>query len=232
MLEFKPEELEEKIGFSFNDRMLLRSALSHRSYINELKINKYPDYERLEFLGDAVLEVIVSDFLYREHPEMPEGKLSKLRSALVCEPTLADSAGAFDLSDYILVGHGEEEQGSRYRASIVSDVFEALIGAIYLDAGFEAAKKHIEKYVLQDMDNKRLFYDSKSILQELCQKSGDTLEYMIAGESGPDHQKVYTIDVLINGLKVSEGKGSSKKSAEQQAAYEYLRNREEKTDFR
>lgn len=227
MLEFKPEELEEKIGFSFNDRMLLRSALSHRSYINELKINKYPDYERLEFLGDAVLELIVSDHLYREHPEMPEGKLSKLRSALVCEPTLADSARAFDLSDYILVGHGEEEQGSRYRASIVSDVFEALIGAIYLDAGFEAAKKHVEKYVLQDMDNKRLFYDSKSILQELCQKSGDTLEYMIAGESGPDHQKVYTVDVLINGLKVSEGKGSSKKNAEQQAAYEYLRNREE-----
>ncbi len=224
MLEFKPDLIEERIGFKFKDRMLLRSALSHRSYINELKINKYPDYERLEFLGDAVLELVVSACLYKEHPEMPEGELSKLRSALVCEPTLAEAAKEFDLPDFILVGHGEEEQGSRYKASIVSDVFEALIGARYLDSGFEAAKAHIEKYVLKDMGSKRLFYDSKSILQEKCQKEGNVLEYVLSDESGPDHKKVFTVDVLINGLKVSTGKGSSKRKAEQQAAYEFLRN--------
>ncbi|MCR4589946.1 MAG: ribonuclease III [Lachnospiraceae bacterium] len=225
MLEFKPEEIESRTGYTFKDRTLLRSALSHRSYVNELRINKYPDYERLEFLGDAVLELTVSDFLYKNHPEMPEGDLSKLRSALVCEPSLAECAKELNLPDYILVGHGEEEQGSRFKDSIVSDVFEALIGAIYLDGGFEAAKAHIDKYVLQDMDNKRLFYDAKSILQERCQKEGNTLEYIIVDESGPDHKKTYVVDALVNGLRVSRGEGSSKRKAEQQAAYEYLRGK-------
>ncbi len=224
MLEFKPELIEEKIGYRFKDRMLLRSALSHRSYINELKVNIYPDYERLEFLGDAVLELTVSDFLYRTRPDMTEGNMSKLRSALVCEPTLAECAGEFSLSDFIMVGHGEEEQGSRFRPSIVSDVFEALIGAIYMDGGMESARKHIEKYVLKDMERKQLFYDAKSILQEKCQKEGNILEYLVADESGPDHKKVYTVDALINGIRVSTGKGSSKKNAEQQAAYEFLRS--------
>ncbi len=223
MLEFKPELIEEKIGYRFKDRMLLRSALSHRSYINELKVNVYPDYERLEFLGDAVLELTVSDFLFRTRQGMKEGDMSKLRSALVCEPTLAECAEEFSLPDFIMVGHGEEEQGSRFRASIVSDVFEAVIGAIYIDGGMEAARKHIEKYVLKDMDRKQLFYDAKSILQEKCQKKGDTLEYLVIDESGPDHKKVYTVDALINGIRVSTGKGSSKKNAEQQAAYEFLR---------
>ncbi len=223
MLEFRPEELEEKIDYHFRDRMLLRSALSHGSYVNELKINTYPDYERLEFLGDAVLELVVSEYLYNCRPEKPEGEMTKLRAALVCEPTLAECAAEFSLSDFILVGHGEEEQGSRSRASIVSDVFEAVIGAVYLDGGFEAAARHIRRFVLKDMERKQLFYDAKSILQERCQKKGDTLEYIVAGESGPDHKKVYTVEVYINGMRVSAGQGSSKKSAEQQAAYEYLK---------
>lgn len=222
MLEFKGEEIENRIGYSFKDRMLLRSALSHRSYVNELKINSYPDYERLEFLGDAVLELTVSSFLFKNHPEMDEGELTKLRAALVCEPTLAECAGEFSLSDYILVGHGEEERGSRFRPSIVSDVFEALIGAIYLDGGAEAAEKHIEKYVLKDMERKRLFYDAKSILQEKCQKQGMTLEYRIIDEYGPDHMKTYTAEVLIDGKAAAKGKGSSKKAAEQQAAFTAL----------
>ncbi len=223
MLEFRPEDIEKKIDYHFKDRMLLRSALSHGSYVNELKINTYPDYERLEFLGDAVLELVVSEYLYDHNPDKSEGEMTKMRSALVCEPTLAECAGEFSLSDYILVGRGEEEQGSRKKASIVSDVFEAVIGAIYIDGGYEAAAGHIEKYVLKDMDRKQLFYDAKSILQERCQKKGDTLEYIVAGESGPDHKKVYTVEVYINGMRVSEGKGSSKKSAEQHAAYEYLK---------
>ena len=223
MLEFRPEDIEKKIDYHFKDRMLLRSALSHGSYVNELKINTYPDYERLEFLGDAVLELVVSEYLYDHNPYKSEGEMTKMRSALVCEPTLAECAGEFSLSDYILVGRGEEEQGSRKKASIVSDVFEAVIGAIYIDGGYEAAAGHIEKYVLKDMDRKQLFYDAKSILQERCQKKGDTLEYIVAGESGPDHKKVYTVEVYINGMRVSEGKGSSKKSAEQHAAYEYLK---------
>ena len=163
MLEFRPEDIEKKIDYHFKDRMLLRSALSHGSYVNELKINTYPDYERLEFLGDSVLELVVSEYLYDHNPDKSEGEMTKMRSALVCEPTLAECAGEFSLSDYILVGRGEEEQGSRKKASIVSDVFEAVIGAIYIDGGYEAAAGHIEKYVLKDMDRKQLFYDAKKL---------------------------------------------------------------------
>lgn len=222
MLEFKPEEVEKLTGYQFKDRMLLRSALSHKSYVNELKINAYPEYERLEFLGDAVLELVVSDHLYRKKGDMPEGEMTKLRAALVCESTLAECAREISLSDFILVGRGEEEQGSRFRDSIVSDVFEALIGAIYLDGGIDAARKHIEKYVLKDMERRRLFYDAKSILQERIQKRGQSLSYRVKDERGPDHRKVYTVEVLINGECAATGEGSSKKAAEQQAAYNAL----------
>ena len=226
MLEFKPEELENIIGYRFKDRMLLRSALSHSSYTNELKINAYPNYERLEFLGDAVLELIVSDYLYSISGDMKEGDMTKHRSALVCEPTLAECAREISLSDFILVGHGEEITGSRFRDSIVSDVFEALIGAIYLDGGIDAARNHVEKYVLKDMDDKRLFYDAKSILQIEVQKENGTLEYVLRGESGPDHMKVFKVEARINGVVKAEGEGSSKRKAEQQAAYRVLKNRE------
>ena len=222
MLEFKPEEIEKLTGYQFKDRMLLRSALSHKSYVNELKINTYPEYERLEFLGDAVLELVVSDHLYRKKGDMPEGEMTKLRAALVCESTLAECAREISLSDFILVGRGEEEQGSRFRDSIVSDVFEALIGAIYLDGGIDAARVHIEKYVLKDMERRRLFYDAKSILQERVQKKGQSLAYRITDERGPDHRKIYTVEVLINEKCAATGEGSSKKAAEQQAAYNAL----------
>ena len=222
MLEFKPEEIEKLTGYQFKDRMLLRSALSHKSYVNELKINTYPEYERLEFLGDAVLELVVSDHLYRKKGDMPEGEMTKLRAALVCESTLAECAREISLSDFILVGRGEEEQGSRFRDSIVSDVFEALIGAIYLDGGIDAAREHIEKYVLTDMERRRLFYDAKSILQERVQKKGQSLAYRITDERGPDHRKIYTVEVLINEKCAATGEGSSKKAAEQQAAYNAL----------
>ena len=222
MLEFKPEEIEKLTGYQFKDRMLLRSALSHKSYVNELKINTYPEYERLEFLGDAVLELVVSDHLYRKKGDMPEGEMTKLRAALVCESTPAECAREISLSDFILVGRGEEEQGSRFRDSIVSDVFEALIGAIYLDGGIDAAREHIEKYVLKDMERRRLFYDAKSILQERVQKKGQSLAYRITDERGPDHRKIYTVEVLINEKCAATGEGSSKKAAEQQAAYNAL----------
>ena len=222
MLEFRPEEFEEKIDYHFKDRELLHSALSHKSYINELKINTYPDYERLEFLGDAVLELVVSDYLFREKEDLSEGELTKLRAALVCEPTLADCAKDFELSSFILVGKGEEEQGSRFKASIVSDVFEAVIGAIYMDGGEEAARKHIVRFVLKDMEQKRLFYDAKSILQMRIQKENRTLSYRVVDETGPDHKKEYEVEVLIDGKTVSSGKGGSKKAAEQKAAYNAL----------
>ncbi len=222
MQKFDPESLEAKIGYVFKDKNILKSALAHSSYVNEMKINRIADYQRLEFLGDAVLEVTVSDFLYRNHPEMPEGDMTRLRSSLVCEPTLAFCARAFSLSDYILLGRGEEMQGSRYRDSIVSDIFEAIIGAIYIDGGMEPAALHIKKYVLTDIEHKQLFHDSKSRLQIMTQKTGDELSYEVIDESGPDHRKKYTVAVFINGEKIACGTGSSKKSAEQHAAYEAL----------
>ncbi len=222
MQKFDPESLEAKIGYVFKDKNLLRSALAHSSYVNEMKINRIADYQRLEFLGDAVLEVTVSDYLYRNHPEMPEGDMTRLRSSLVCEPTLAFCARAFSLSDYILLGRGEEMQGSRYRDSIVSDIFEAIIGAIYIDGGMEPAARHITKYVLTDIEHKQLFHDSKSRLQIMTQKTGDELSYEVIDESGPDHRKKYTVAVFINGENIACGTGSSKKSAEQHAAYEAL----------
>lgn len=216
-------ELEEKIGYHFKDRTLLQQALTHSSYANERKIRKSGDYERLEFLGDAVLELITSEFLYQENPDMPEGKLTKLRSSMVCEPALAYCAKELDLGDYICLGKGEESTGGRKRESITSDVMEALIGAIYLDGGFGAAKKHIHQFVLSDLENKILFYDSKTVLQEMIQtKPGQVLEYELLSENGPDHDKTFVVQALLNGRKVGGGEGRTKKAAEQKAAYEAI----------
>ena len=222
---FPLSDLEKKIGYSFKDIMLLKSAVSHSSYINELMINKYPDYQRLEFLGDAVLELTVSDYLYKNRPKMQEGEMTQLRAALVCEPTLAYCAQEISLSDFILLGKGEDAQGSRKHDSIVSDVFEAIIGAIYLDAGdegFACAAEFINKFVITDMEKKSLFHDSKSNLQNKIQKEGGVLEYRLISESGPEHMREFTIAAVINGKDVSKGSGSSKKAAEQKAAFEAL----------
>ena len=217
------EELQDKIGYRFQNTELLKQALTHSSFANEQKINKLKDYERLEFLGDAVLELVSSEFLFRENPQMPEGQLTKLRASMVCEPALAYCAKDIDLGSYILLGRGEEYTGGRYRSSITSDVMEAIIGAIFLDGGIENAKKHIYRFILSDLENKILFLDSKTILQEEIQKKKDAqLRYELIGESGPDHNKQFTVDAYVNDVLIGSGTGRTKKAAEQQAAYEAL----------
>lgn len=217
------EELQDKIGYRFQNTDLLKQALTHSSFANEQKINKLKDYERLEFLGDAVLELVSSEFLFREKPQMPEGQLTKLRASMVCEPALAYCAKDIDLGSYILLGRGEEYTGGRYRSSITSDVMEAIIGAIFLDGGIENAKKHIYRFILSDLENKILFLDSKTILQEEIQKKKDAqLRYELIGESGPDHNKQFTVDAYLNDVLIGSGTGRTKKAAEQQAAYEAL----------
>lgn len=215
--------LEKEIGYVFNNKALLKQALTHSSYANEQKIRKNGDYERLEFLGDAVLELISSEFLFKEHPDMPEGKLTKLRSSLVCEPALAQCAKELDLGSYILLGKGEESTGGRYRESITSDVMEALIGALYLDGGFQVVREFILKYILSDIEKRILFYDSKTVLQEIIQtKPNQKLVYELIDEIGPDHNKEFVVEAHLNGKKIGFGQGKTKKAAEQQAAYEAI----------
>ena len=218
------KELEEAIGYVFKDRSLILTALTHSSYSNEIKINRCENYERQEFLGDAVLELVSSDHLYREHPDMPEGELTKLRAAMVCEPALARCARAFALDEYIRLGRGEESTGGRSKESIISDVLEALIGGIYLDGGFEAARAFIFRFVMNHEDESLLYYDAKSKLQELAQASGKTVTYEVTDESGPDHAKVFTVECLVDGTVLASGSGRNKKSAQQKAALEVLRS--------
>lgn len=217
------KKLQQVIGYQFQDLHLLQQALTHSSYANEKKLGKLGCNERLEFLGDAVLELISSDFLYKEFPKVPEGELTKKRASLVCEPSLAFCARAFGLPDYLLLGKGEEITGGRKRDSIISDATEALLGAIYLDGGFASAKEFVLKFILNDIDSKRLFYDSKTILQEIVQENkGQAVQYILKSEEGPDHDKQFTVDVLINGAVSGTGTGHTKKAAEQAAAYEAI----------
>lgn len=222
-------ELMDKINYQFKDINLLKNALTHSSYANEKTIKKYKDNERLEFLGDAVLELTSSDYIYKNYSNMNEGQMTRLRASIVCEPTLAICARAIGIDNFIMLGKGEELTGGRKRDSIVSDACEAVIGAIYLDGGFANAKEFIHRFVLNDLENKQLFYDSKTILQELIQGRHEQLSYELIDESGPDHDKQFTVAVLVDGERVSEGEGHTKKAAEQQAAYQALllyRNRE------
>ena len=216
-------ELEEKIGYSFKDKSLLKQALTHSSFANEQRINRSGDYERLEFLGDAVLEVVSSEFLFHKYPDVPEGQLTKMRASMVCEPSLAFCARDIELGKYILLGKGEEGTGGRDRESITSDVMEALIGAIFLDSGMEKAKAHIEKFILSDLEDKVLFYDSKSTLQEILQgKLRKDFQYVLLDENGPEHNKEFVVQVDVEGEVLGVGKGRTKKAAEQQAAYQAL----------
>jgi len=216
-------KLQELMGYRFHNRDLLRHALTHSSYSNEMRTGHEGSNERLEFLGDAVLELVSSEFFYFRNPELPEGSLTKLRASFVCEPALAFCAEKISLGDFLLLGKGEEQTGGRFRPSIVSDAMEAVIGAVYLDGGFEAAKAFILRFVLNDIEGKQYFYDAKTILQEEVQKRGEPdLSYALLEESGPDHKKFFRAAVLIGGKSVAEGSGSSKKRAEQQAAYEAL----------
>ncbi len=220
---FLLEELEGKIGYCFQDKSLLRQALTHSSFSNEQKINKWKNYERIEYLGDAVLELISSDFFYHTYPEETEGNLTKMRASAVCEQALAITARELQLGGYMVFGKGEESNGGRERDSIIADAVEAIIGAIYLDGGLDAAKKFVHGFVLNDLDNKRLFYDAKSILQERIQeaKLGE-LTYELIREEGPEHEKNFVMEARLNGQPIGTGQGKSKKTAQQHAAYDAL----------
>ena len=210
------------IQYQFNNIGLLKNALTHSSYANEKKTGNYKDNERIVFLGDAVLELTSSEFIYTGNPDMNEGKMTRLRASIVCEPTLAMCARQIHLQEYIMLGKGEDLTGGRTRDSIISDALEALIGAIYLDGGFANAKEFIHRFVLNDLENKQLFYDSKTILQEVVQAHGLEVEYELTGEEGPEHDKKFHVIAKAGDLFVVKGTGHTKKAAQQQAAYNAL----------
>ena len=212
----------QTIGYDFKDISLLEVALTHSSYANEQKKGNCCDNERMEFLGDAVLELSSSDYIYKNHAEMAEGKMTRLRASIVCEPTLALCARAIKLDTFIRLGKGEELTGGRSRDSIVSDACEAVIGAIYLDGGFANAKEFITRFVLNDLENKKLFYDSKTILQEVVQAAHKEVVYEIIDETGPEHDKNFIAKAYVEGMFEVTANGHTKKHAEQRAAYEAL----------
>ena len=232
VVKYPLDELEAKIGYQYIEKTLLEQALTHSSFANEQKINKSKNYERLEFLGDAVLELVSSDFLFKTNPDMPEGQLTRTRASMVCEPALAYCARDLELEKFIRLGKGEEMTGGRYRDSIISDVMEAVIGSLYLDGGFGVAHDFIHRFILSDLENKILFYDAKTVLQEIVQETKEgSLNYELLGEEGPDHNKLFHVEVYVNGKALAKGCGRTKKAAEQQAAYEailLLRKQEEK----
>ena len=213
------KKLEQAIQYEFRDKKLFRQAMIHSSYANEHRMDKPDCNERLEFLGDAVLEVVSSDFLYHKYAKVSEGELTKTRASIVCEPTLALCAGELNLGDYLLLGKGEESTGGRHRNSIVSDAMEALIGAIYLDGGFASAKEFIHRFVLNDIEHKQLFFDSKTILQETVQSKGEEVLYELLREEGPDHDKIFEVCARVGDREIGRGIGRTKKSAEALAAY-------------
>ena len=215
--------LQLKIGYRFSDESLLRDALTHKSFVNENKSLNVKNNERLEFLGDAVLDLVISELLYSIFPELNEGPLSKKRASIVREESLSLIAREIGLGDYILLGKGELLSGGREKSSLLADAFEALVAALYLDGGLEMLKGIIKKIFIPLIDSPLGFADFKSDLQELCQKEkrGDIL-YTVVSESGPDHDKVFHIELTIAGRKVSAGKGRSIKEAEQMAARKAL----------
>lgn len=222
--QFRLQELESILGYHFHNPKLLRQAVTHSSFANEQKINRQPHYERLEFLGDAVLELVSSEFLFSAFPDLPEGKLSKQRASMVCEQYLAFCAKKIGLDRFILLGKGEESTGGRERESIISDVFEAVIGAIYLDGGMEKAKAYVHTMVLDHINEQMLFSDSKSALQEWMQgKEKKDFSYVLVGTEGPEHCQTFIVRVVSEDKVLGEGRGRSKKAAEQQAALNALK---------
>ena len=214
------QAIEEKIGYSFRDAELLTNALTHSSYANENRGRSCESNERLEFLGDSVLGLVVADALYRRFPGLPEGRMTRLRAQLVCEESLHHVAAQLGLGEYIRLGRGEEHTGGRNRTSILADAVEALIAAMYLDGGMEVARGFIERYILTALDGEMpAVGDCKTELQELVQRrSGQVLHYELTGTSGPDHAKQFTFRVTLNGRELGQGTGRSKKEAEQSAA--------------
>ncbi len=215
-------QLEKVLGYTFKDRELLQRALTHSSCANERKINKTENYERLEFLGDAVLELTVSEFLYNNYPQKREGEMTRTRAALVCEPTLASCARVLDLPSFLMLGKGEDATGGREKDSILCDVFEAIAGALYLDGGYSAAGEYIHRFLLDDWEHKALFVDAKTILQEVMQKQKKKISYRTVSESGPANERVFVEELLIDGQSAGTASGKSKKAAQQQLAYDKL----------
>ncbi len=216
-------KFENAIGYTFRDKNLLIQAFTHSSFVNEQRINKKADYERLEFLGDAVLEMISSAFLFRKYPDKKEGEMSKIRASLVCEPALAFAAEQLDIKSYIQLGKGEEATGGRNKESIISDVVESIIGALFLDGGIEESKRFIDAYILTNEESMQMFSDSKSVLQEIVQGQNiGQIRYEICGESGPEHDKIFEVCVFVGDKKMGEGAGKTKKAAEQKAAYQAI----------
>ena len=223
-MEYRIEEIQHIIGYEFKNLELLYRAMTHSSYANDNKMSKFSCNERLEFLGDAVLELISSEYLYDNFPNKPEGELTKLRASLVSEYPLAAVAKELGLGKYILLSNGEENTGGRERASITSDAVEALLGAIYLDGGIEHAREFVYKYVVSDIENKQLFYDSKTVLQEIIQKYKlGELSYVVGREDGPDHLKEYEVNCMLDNKVIGNGIGRTKKNAQQQAAYNAIK---------
>ncbi len=218
------KQLEEKLGYSFRDAALLVNALTHSSYANENREEGVPSNERLEFLGDSVLGFVTAKHLYAMSPSLPEGKMTRLRAELVCEHSLHGVAKELNLGEYLRMGHGEEKSGGRQRASILADATEAVIAAIFLDGGMEPAAEFIEHMVLSPEAVKAHHAtDYKTELQELVQqKAGQVLKYHEAGESGPDHDKLFLAEVSLNGQIIGKGSGRTKKEAEQAAACKAL----------
>lgn len=216
-------DLENTIGYRFGDRSILNEALTHSSYANEQGKSRIESNERFEFLGDAVLSIIVADYLFAKRPKLPEGELTKRRAALVCESALATFANEIKLGDSIQLGKGEIKAGGAKRASTLSNCFEALIAAIYLDGGMEPARYFVLRFVKAHDTLEEDTWDYKTQLQEVVQKNPEEqLRYVVAGEEGPDHDKTFNVEVLLNSNVIGRGAGHSKKAAEQQAAKEAL----------
>ncbi|GIM47555.1 ribonuclease 3 [Collibacillus ludicampi] len=216
----KFEMLMRGIGITFNNVNLLKQAFTHASYRNEHRGEAMQDNERLEFLGDAVLELLISEYLYKRYPQLPEGELTRMRAAIVCEPSLVRFATKLSFDKYVRLGRGEELSGGRKRPALLADVFEAFMGALYLDQGLESVKEFLDTHILPDIDNVHvLLADYKTMLQELVQRDGiGPLSYRILEERGPAHHREFVAQVMIDGKPYGEGIGRSKKEAEQRAA--------------
>lgn len=215
------KQLQHKLHIQFQDRLLLKQAFTHASYVNEHRFSQHSDNERLEFLGDAVLELTVSEYLYRLYPDRPEGELTKLRASIVCEPSLVKFAESLDFGRYVLLGKGEELTGGRSRPALLADVFEAFVGALYLDQGLATVKVFLDEHLFPKLSlgGKMQITDYKTELQELTQHHNlGVLEYRIVEERGPAHEREFVSEVFMEGRSLGRGTGRSKKEAEQQAA--------------
>ena len=218
------DALEERLGYKFKNINLLKNSLTHSSYANEVR-GGFSSNERLEFLGDSVLSVIVSDYIYKHYPNMPEGELTKLRASLVCEKSLCTFSRELHLGEFLMLGKGEEKGGGRERDSILADAFEAGLAAIYLDGGMEVARQHVLRFVLPELNHTddEVFKDYKTALQEIIQRNPEEeVTFILSDESGPDHDKLFTVEVHLNSNIIGKGSGKSKKQAEQSAAKQAL----------